>query len=119
MRSARARRESYVGQWLPEPVVGVFKSLSQAPLGPEDQVTLDESVSMAVLVLLESLTPPERTALILHAHPRPAVNGSPGLVFEDDSGVVGVMAFTVAGGLITEIDFVVNPEKLRRADERE
>ncbi len=44
------------------------------------------------------------------------VNGSPGLVFGDDSGVVGVMAFTVASGLITEIDFVVNPEKLRRVD---
>jgi hypothetical protein len=47
------------------------------------------------------------------------VNGSPGLVFEDDSGVVGVMAFTIASGLITEIDFVVNPEKLRRVDWRE
>lgn len=226
MGSARARRESYVGQWLPEPVMGVSRSLGQIPLGPEDQVTLDESVSMAMLVLLESLTPAERTALILHdilgmpygevsqvvgrsqaacrqlvsrarAHvrdhaprftPDPAqhveavqaflaaasrgeldqlirvldpdvilrsdgggvvpgvarrpvigadhvarlllgvaarrpamsragtVNGSPGLVFEDDEGVVGVMAFTVAGGLITEIDFVVNPDKLRRVD---
>jgi RNA polymerase sigma-70 factor, ECF subfamily len=38
------------------------------------------------------------------------------LVFEDDKGVVGVMAFTVAGGLITEIDFVVNPDKLRRVE---
>jgi RNA polymerase sigma-70 factor (ECF subfamily) len=46
------------------------------------------------------------------------VNGSPGVVFEADSGVVGVMAFTVAGGLITEIDFVVNPEKLHRVDRR-
>jgi RNA polymerase sigma-70 factor (ECF subfamily) len=44
------------------------------------------------------------------------VNGSPGLVFEADGGVVGVMGFTVAGALITEIDFVVNPEKLRRVD---
>jgi hypothetical protein len=35
------------------------------------------------------------------------VNGSPGVVFEADSGVVGVMAFTVAGGVIIEIDFVV------------
>jgi RNA polymerase sigma-70 factor, ECF subfamily len=47
------------------------------------------------------------------------VNGSSGLVFEDDRGVVGVMAFTVAGGLITEIDFVVNPDKLRRVDRRD
>jgi RNA polymerase sigma-70 factor (ECF subfamily) len=45
LRSARARRESYVGQWLPEPIVGVFQGLSPAPMGPEDRVTLDESVS--------------------------------------------------------------------------
>ncbi|MGE5287322.1 MAG: RNA polymerase sigma factor SigJ [Micromonosporaceae bacterium] len=228
MGSARARRESYIGPWLPEPVVGAAQSLGSAPigLGPEDRVTLDESVSMAMLVLLESLSPAERTALILrdvlglpygevsrvlgrsqaacrqlvtrararvreraprftpdrgqHAEAveaflaacshgsveqlvrvldpdvvlrsdggglvpgvarRPvtgadhvarlllgvaakraatphvgAVNGSPGLVFEDEGGVVGVMAFTVADRMITEIDFVVNPEKLRRAD---
>ena len=48
--SARARRERYVGPWLPEPAVGDV-------LGPEDRVTLDESVSMAMLVLLESLSP--------------------------------------------------------------
>ena len=42
------------------------------------------------------------------------VNGAPGLVFEETGQVVGVMAFTVAGHRITEIDFVVNPEKLRR-----
>lgn len=226
--SARARRESYVGPWLPEPVVGAAHGLGPAPLGldPQDRVTLDESVSMAMLVLLESLSPAERTAFILRevlglsygevsqvlgrgqaacrqlvtrarAHVRErtprftpdrgqhaeaveaflaacshgsveelvrvldpdvvlrsdggglvpgvarrpvtgadhvarlllgvaakhparsrvgAVNGSPGLVFEDEGGVVGVMAFTVAGRLITEIDFVVNPEKLRRVD---
>ncbi len=226
MGSARARRETYVGQWLPEPVIGVFAGLIPAPMGPEDRITLDESVSMAMLVLLESLSPAERTAFILHdilglpygevsetvgrsqeacrqlvtrarAHVREqaprfspdrnqhaeaveaflaatargrveelvrvldpevilrsdggglvpgvarrpvigadhvarlllgvaarhpalshadAVNGSPGLVFENDLGVVGVMAFTVAGGLITEIDFVVNPQKLHRVD---
>jgi RNA polymerase sigma-70 factor, ECF subfamily len=229
MGSARARRERYVGQWLPEPVVGVFRGLSPAPIGPEDRVSLDESVSMAMLVLLESLTPAERTAFILHdilglpygelsetlgrsqaacrqlvtrarTHVRDhaprftpdraqhaeavqaflaacsrgsvdelvrvldpdvvlrsdgggvipgvarrpvigadhvarlllgvaarhaamsragAVNGSPGLVFEDDGGVMGVMAFTVASGLITEIDFVVNPDKLQRVDRRD
>lgn len=231
MGSARARRESYIGPWLPEPVVGAAAyGFGPAPvgLGPEDRVTLDESVSMAMLVLLESLSPAERTAFVLHdvlglpygevaqvvgrsqaacrqlvtrararvrertprftldrgqhaeaveaflaagshgsvaelvqvldpdvvlrsdgggrvpgvarrpvagaghvarlllgvAARRPAaaridtVNGSPGLVFEDQSGVVGVMAFTVAGRLITEIDFVVNPDKLRRVARR-
>ena len=42
------------------------------------------------------------------------VNGGAGLVFEGADGVVGVMGFTVADHRITEIDFVVNPEKLRR-----
>jgi RNA polymerase sigma-70 factor (ECF subfamily) len=228
--SARARRESYVGPWLPEPVVDDPRGLALSPmgLGPEDRVTLDESVSMAMLVLLESLSPAERTAFVLrevlgltygdvsaivgrsepacrqlvarartHArrgaprftpdrgqhesaveafltacshgsveqlvrildpevvlrsdggglvpgvarrpvtgsdnvarlllgvaarhvatpHINP-VNGSTGLVFETDSAVVGVMGFTVAGNLITEIDFVVNPEKLRRVTRR-
>jgi RNA polymerase sigma-70 factor, ECF subfamily len=220
--SARSRREQYVGPWLPEPVVGV--DLGVGPLSPEDRVTLDESVSMAMLVLLESLSPAERTAFVLHdvlsvpydeiadtvgrsetacrqlvsrarAHVRDRsprftidaaqqseavgaflaacadgrvetlvgvlapdvvlrsdggglvsgvarqpvvgadnvarlllgvaskhaafpwtrrVNGATGLVFEGADGVVGVMGFTVADGRITEIDFVVNPEKLRR-----
>ncbi|WP_405614062.1 RNA polymerase sigma factor SigJ [Streptomyces sp. NBC_01511] len=56
--SARARRESYVGPWLPEPVV--------TEGGPEDRVTLDESVGLAMLTVLERLTPAERTAFILH-----------------------------------------------------
>ncbi|MFC8080881.1 RNA polymerase sigma factor SigJ [Streptomyces sp. NPDC057307] len=56
--SARARRESYVGPWLPEPVV--------TENGPEDRVTLDESVGLAMLTVLERLTPAERTAFILH-----------------------------------------------------
>ena len=223
--SARARRETYVGPWLPEPAVGAGSpaAFAAAPLGPEDRVTLDESVSMAMLVLLESLSPAERTAFVLHEvlglpydeiagivgrseaacrqlvarartrvrdraprftadHDQHAdavaaflracsrgsvddlvqvldpgvvlrsdgggkvagvarrpvtgagkvarlllgvatrhhavalsdlVNGSSGLVFEADGRVVGVMGFTVADNLITEIDFVVNPEKLR------
>jgi RNA polymerase sigma-70 factor (ECF subfamily) len=223
--SARARRETYVGPWLPEPAVGSGSpaAFAAAPLGPEDRVTLDESVSMAMLVLLESLSPAERTAFVLHdvlglpydeiadivgrseaacrqlvarararvrdgaprftadhdqhasavaaflracsrgsvdelvqvldpgvvlrsdgggkvpgvaLHPvtgaakvarlllgvaarhravalSDLVNGSSGLVFEADGRVVGVMGFTVADNLITEIDFVVNPEKLR------
>lgn len=58
LTSARARREQYVGTWLPEPVV------SQPDVA--DRVTLDESVSMALLVVLESLSPPERSAFLLH-----------------------------------------------------
>ena len=226
LRSARARRERYVGPWLPEPVVQAATGLGLSFLGqsPEERVTLDESVSMAMLVLLESLSPAERTAFVLHevlglryheistvvgrseaacrqlvtrarTHVRrrsprftsdrrqhteavqafltacsrgdieelarvldpdvvlrsdggglvpgvarnpvtgpdsvarlligvaarhtptlqtSLVNGATGLVVQVGGNVVGVMGFTVAGNLITEIDFVVNPEKLDR-----
>jgi RNA polymerase sigma-70 factor, ECF subfamily len=225
--SARVRRESYVGPWLPEPYVHATRerALSLTSPSPEDRVTLDESVSMAMLVLLESLSPAQRTAFVLRdvlglpygevsavvgrseaacrqlvtrartylrrraprftpdrgqhtsavaafraacedgaiaelmrvldpdvvlrsdgggrvpgvarrpitgaenvarlllgvaakhdATPRTGlVNGSTGLVFEAAGRVVGVMAFTVAHDLITEIDFVVNPDKLHQA----
>jgi RNA polymerase sigma-70 factor, ECF subfamily len=56
--SARARRETYVGEWLPEPVVDEWE-------GDEDP-TLDEAVSTALLVVLERLSPAERTAFLLH-----------------------------------------------------
>ena len=60
LRSARMRRERYVGPWLPEPVV-----TEHAP-DPADRVTLDESVSLALLAVLERLSPAERTSLVLH-----------------------------------------------------
>jgi RNA polymerase sigma factor (sigma-70 family) len=68
--SARVRRERYVGEWLPEPLPGRAE-WSCVPPGaaggdPADRVTLDESVSMAFLVVLESMTPAERVSLILH-----------------------------------------------------
>ncbi len=68
--SARARRERYVGEWIPEPVPERMEWISGrpggAPADPADRVTLDESVSMAFLVVLESMTPAERVAFILH-----------------------------------------------------
>ncbi|MGV9775378.1 RNA polymerase sigma factor SigJ [Streptosporangium sp. NPDC003464] len=217
LRSARVRREEYVGPWLPEPVVTVEAD-------PADRVTLDESMSLAMLVVLESLSPAERTAFVLHdvfglpfdevaqavgrtpaacrqlaararkhvaaraprfevdaaehrrvveafsraskgcdidaltalldpdvvlrsdggglvrAARRPVrgagrvarfiagvaerfgaggrftpitVNGRPGLLRFRDGALDGVYALTVAGGRITEIDIVMNPEKLR------
>ncbi|GAA4055103.1 RNA polymerase sigma factor SigJ [Actinomadura miaoliensis] len=58
LQSARVRRESYVGPWLPEPLL----------TGPDAAapVLLDESVSTAMLVVMERLTPAERVALVLH-----------------------------------------------------
>jgi RNA polymerase sigma factor (sigma-70 family) len=61
--SARKRRESYVGEWVPEPLPDSTESGAGDPV---DRVTLDESVSMAFLVVLESMTPAERVAFILH-----------------------------------------------------
>ncbi|MFD7073499.1 RNA polymerase sigma factor SigJ [Nocardioides sp. NPDC059952] len=63
--SARARREHYVGDWIPEPVPGGWLDGS-APADPADRVTLDESVSMAFLVVLDSMTPAERVSFVLH-----------------------------------------------------
>jgi RNA polymerase sigma factor (sigma-70 family) len=66
LRSARARRERYVGEWIPEPLPEPAEWASGRTGDPADRVTLDESVSMAFLVVLESMTPAERVALILH-----------------------------------------------------
>ncbi|MEV6100705.1 RNA polymerase sigma factor SigJ [Nocardia sp. NPDC051981] len=65
--SARARRERYVGEWIPEPVPDRSEWLDgPAPVDPADRVTLDESISMAFLVVLDSMTPAERVSFILH-----------------------------------------------------
>src|SRR5207244_9989337 len=68
LRSARARRERYVGEWIPEPIPESTEWSTSQPGGadPADRVTLDESVNMAFLVVLDSMTPAERVAFILH-----------------------------------------------------
>ena len=67
LSSARMRRESYVGEWIPEPVPDLAEwSHGSAKSDPADRVSLDESVSMAFLVILETMTPAERVAFILH-----------------------------------------------------
>ncbi|MEV4008108.1 RNA polymerase sigma factor SigJ [Actinomadura sp. NPDC049753] len=73
--TARARRERYVGTWLPEPLVG------DTAADPADRVTLDESVSMALLLVMESLSPAERAAFLLH--------DVFGLSFDEVADVVG------------------------------
>jgi RNA polymerase sigma-70 factor (ECF subfamily) len=56
LRSARVRRESYFGHWLPEPLVA----------GPADRVEEDETLSLAFMAVLERLTPVERAVFVLH-----------------------------------------------------
>ncbi|MFF2849786.1 RNA polymerase sigma factor SigJ [Streptomyces sp. NPDC058001] len=68
--SARVRRERYVGAWIPEPLPDRREWFSgragDGEADPADRVTLDESVNMAFLVVLESMAPAERVAFILH-----------------------------------------------------
>jgi RNA polymerase sigma-70 factor (TIGR02957 family) len=59
LRSARVRRESYVGTWLPEPLIGITEP------GPAELAETSDSLSMAFLVLLESLAPAERAVFLL------------------------------------------------------
>ncbi|GAA2324214.1 RNA polymerase sigma factor SigJ [Streptomyces kunmingensis] len=69
LASARVRRERYTGEWLPEPVrhSATWTSTGGADAGdPADRITLDESVGMGMLVVLESVTPAERVAFVLH-----------------------------------------------------
>jgi RNA polymerase sigma factor (sigma-70 family) len=58
LKSARVRRETYLGPWLPEPLL----------TGPDasEPVLVDESVSSAMLLIMEELSPPERVALVMH-----------------------------------------------------
>jgi RNA polymerase sigma-70 factor (ECF subfamily) len=60
LNTARSRRESYVGDWLPEPII------TDSQADPEWHAETADSLSMAVLVLLESLSPEQRAVLVLH-----------------------------------------------------
>jgi DNA-directed RNA polymerase specialized sigma24 family protein len=123
LRSARARRERYVGEWIPEPLperTGQLSGQPGAAADPADRVTLDESVSMAFLVVLEggeqiarymgdlaSRAPGNLTFL------ERMVNGQPGLVAQQDGVTVAVYAFDIAGDRIKHIWAILNPDKLR------
>jgi RNA polymerase sigma-70 factor (ECF subfamily) len=60
MKSARSRRETYVGTWLPEPLI------DESAFSPADQTQIDETVSVALMLSLEKLSPLERAAFLLH-----------------------------------------------------
>jgi len=66
--SARARRERYVGEWIPEPVPDrtEWPGAPGDAADPADRITLDESIDMAFLVVLDSMSPAERVAFLLH-----------------------------------------------------
>jgi RNA polymerase sigma-70 factor (ECF subfamily) len=138
--SARARREQYVGPWLPDPLVDA----RAADGDPADRVTLDESVSLALLFVLERLTPAERTAFILHdvfaysfeeiaavvgrtpqaarqlasrarrhvVEQRPRQSGTP----EQQARLVRAFAAAAGGGDIEALLDVLDPDVVMRSD---
>jgi RNA polymerase sigma-70 factor (ECF subfamily) len=62
LRARRARQEHYVGSWLPEPIV----TTEPGETDPEHEAMLADGVGLALLVVLDSLAPPERLAFVLH-----------------------------------------------------
>lgn len=65
LKSSRNKREVYVGEWLPEPING--EDLWGSKLGPSaSDADLSDSISMALMIVLDKMTPPERVAFILH-----------------------------------------------------
>ena len=61
LRARRSRQEDYVGSWLPEPIVSTDDETN-----PEQEALIADSVGLALLVILETLTPAERLAFVLH-----------------------------------------------------
>jgi RNA polymerase sigma-70 factor (ECF subfamily) len=61
LRARRSRREEYVGSWMPEPIVAIDDGPS-----PEDEALIADGVGLALYVVLETLSPPERLAFVLH-----------------------------------------------------
>ena len=66
LRARTSRRETYAGTWLPEPVVSPPAADARAHDSPESDAVLADSVGLALLVVLETLSPPERLAFVLH-----------------------------------------------------
>jgi DNA-directed RNA polymerase specialized sigma24 family protein len=136
--SARARRESYVGPWLPEPLLTRGAAVGSGPPAPEpeDAVELGEMVSLALFVVLETLSLAERAAFVLReVFGMPVarwlvaiaqqgasipdlrievaeVNGWPAIVGWAGMEPFGSISLALAEGRIEQVLVVVNPDKL-------
>ncbi|GGM70882.1 RNA polymerase sigma factor SigJ [Dactylosporangium sucinum] len=98
LRSARVRREAYVGQWLPEPIV---ERLPDQGADPGESVALSESVSLALLLILDTLSPEQRVAFVLHdvfAVPFGEVAGTLGTTAENARQLASRARRAVAAG---------------------
>src|SRR5439155_502503 len=129
LRSRKARPEEPLGAHVPEPIAS-----SQDGADPERETLLADSVGLALLVVLETLSPPERVAFVLHdlfdlpfdeiapikgraqAAQLALVNGTAGLVWAAGGRPRVVFAFTIARGKIVAIDLLADPERLRQLD---
>jgi hypothetical protein len=126
-RRDRAGRDTYPGQWLPEPLVS----------DAADEVVRGEEFSMAVLVVLETLTPAERAVFVPHevfgyAHPeiaailahsptavrqlahRARVHADPAVLLFADDGPFAVLVLEVHGDRVGGSYSITNPDKLTR-----
>lgn len=104
LTSARVRRETYIGPWLPEPLV------SQTAARPDEIMTFTESISMAFLVMLESLSPIERAVFLLRK------------VFDYDYADIGQMLGkeeTACRQIVSRAQQRLNAEKARFTATRE
>ncbi|WP_435590528.1 RNA polymerase sigma factor SigJ [Nocardia sp. bgisy118] len=114
LRTAATRRETYVGQWLPEPIVtGVAPSSRPDSL---ESVVRGEEYRMAVMVALETLTPPQRVALVLHdgaAVPFEEIADVLG-VSADDASQLAVQAREAVAGVPTAVSDVEHEAAVRR-----
>ena len=134
LRSARARRKAYPGEWLPEPL------LTGEAADPPGQAEQTDSLSMAFLLVLERLSPVERAVFLLHdvfsygyeeiarivgksedncrqlgVTARPVeINGQPGAMYVDPAGhLTNVFVLDIADGQVQTVRSVINPAKLR------
>jgi hypothetical protein len=112
LRARARRREEYIGPWLPEPLL-----LDEGDASSD--VVLAESVSMAMLVLLETLTPDERAVFVLRdvfgfdiRFEMAIYNSAPAVVIYDGEKLEGVFVFEVIDDVITNLYAMRNPDKL-------
>lgn len=112
LRRASFERESYVGDWLPEPIA------TDGPSAPDRSTELASDLSMAFLVLLERLAPEERAAFLLRDVLGADYGEATVVTFVDDRLIATTSIETDAEGERVIAFFrVINPEKLRHAIE--
>src|SRR5436189_145611 len=114
LRSARVRRESYVGEWLPEPLVASADDDSARKAEIADSLSLAFHGRTRVAGILTSGLARVQHLLGGFMVRREEVNGQPGALFFDRDGrLIAVMILDVAEGQIQRVSSIVNPDKLQ------